>query len=413
MNEVNQKAALAKTASSLLALADTQSKNTALLSIANALSISKENILSANQMDVHKASNKLSQTMLDRLSLTSDRIDAMVEGIHQVIQLTDPIGVVLEQFDAAQHLHVSKISVPLGVIAIIYEARPNVTVDTAVLCLKSSNAIILRGSSDALETNKVLVSIMQQALKSINFIENCIQLIEDPARQSALDLMHCNQFIDVLIPRGSAHLIQTVIEEAKVPILITGTGNCHIFVDESADLNMAKQIIINAKTSRPSVCNAMEKLLIHEKIAPVFLKEITELLQSYKVEIRLCDKAHALLPSFQLATEEDWPLEYLDLKIAIKLVAHMDEAIAHIQTYTSHHSEAIITQSKTNSQRFLNEIDAAAVYVNASTRFTDGFEFGFGAELGISTQKLHARGPIGLKELCSYKYCIIGEGQIR
>jgi len=413
MNEVNQKAQEAKIAASKLALVDSNSKNTALLSIASALSNNKESILKANQSDVLKAKNKLNQTMIDRLTLNSERIDAMVEGIHQVISLNDPIGVILDQFDAAQNLHISKISVPLGLIAIIYEARPNVTVDTAVLCLKSSNAIILRGSSDALETNKILVDIMNKALKSIDFIPNCIQLIEDPSRQSAIDLMHAHQFIDVLIPRGSAQLIQTVIEEAKVPILITGTGNCHVFVDESADLTMAKQIVINAKTSRPSVCNAIEKLLIHEKVAPVFLKDITDELKSYHVDIRLCDNAHALLPEYALATPSDWPLEYLDLKIAIKIVADLDEAIDHIQTYTSHHSEAIITQSKQNSERFLKEIDAAAVYVNASTRFTDGFEFGFGAELGISTQKLHARGPIGLKELCSYKYCIRGIGQIR
>ena len=374
----------------------------------------KKSILEANKKDLEKAvENGTSKAMLDRLSLSEDRILDMANGLKQVKSLNDPIGEVLGMTVRPNGLKIGKQRVPLGVIGIIYEARPNVTSDAAALCLKSGNVTILRGGKEAINSNIAIVNALREGIKLSGLPEDAVQLIEDTSRETSNEMMKLNEFIDVLIPRGGAGLIQAVVQNATVPVIETGTGNCHVYVDEYADLEMAKNIVINAKTSRPSVCNAEEKLLINEKIADKFLPIIVKALHENNVEIRGDKKSRAIIDNLKEATEEDWGKEYLDYVIGIKIVSDIDEAINHINKYGTGHSEAIITKDYNNSQKFLQRVDAAAVYVNASTRFTDGGEFGFGAEIGISTQKLHARGPMGLNELTTTKYIIYGNGQVR
>ena len=374
----------------------------------------KDKILEANQKDVQAALAKgMNPGLVDRLSLNDARIQAMAEGLLQVASLDDPVGEVISMKPRPNGLLIGQKRVPLGVIGMIYEARPNVTADAFGLCFKSGNAVILKGGSDALESNKAIVVQIREGLKSAGLPEDAVQLIESTDREVTRQFMRLNDYLDVLIPRGSAGLIRSVVENSTVPVIETGTGNCHIFVDESADLDMALNIIFNAKTQRIGVCNACESLVVHRAVAEEFLPLLKARLDEKQVEIRADQEACALVDGFVPATEEDWGREYLDYILSLKLVDSIDEAIAHINRYNTKHSEAIITSDYANAQRFLNEIDAAAVYVNASTRFTDGFEFGFGAEIGISTQKLHARGPMGLKELTTTKYIIYGNGQVR
>lgn len=403
-----------KTASNTLANAGSVQKDAALFQIAEALKAQADDVLTANQVDLETARSKgMAKAMLDRLTLTRERIYAMAEGVMQVRALADPIGEVLSMHERPNGLIIGKKRVPLGVIGIIYEARPNVTVDAAVLCLKSSNAVLLRGGSEAIRSNTALVAIMRGALQKVGLPEDCIGLLEDTSRETAAQMMRLNGYIDVLIPRGGAGLIRTVVENATVPIIETGTGNCHIYVDGTCDMDMAASIVINAKVSRPSVCNAAESLLVDEAIADAFLPRMVTELCDNGVEVRGCERTCALCPQAVMATEEDYYTEYNDYIISVKVVRGISEAIEHINTHNTKHSEAIVTTDYGRAQRFLREVDAAAVYVNASTRFTDGFEFGFGAEIGISTQKMHARGPMGLNELTSVKYIIYGNGQIR
>lgn len=389
-------------------------KNEGLKAVAQALLDGKDKILEANQKDVQAALAKgMNPGLVDRLSLNEARIQAMAEGLLQVASLDDPVGEVISMKPRPNGLLIGQKRVPLGVIGMIYEARPNVTADAFGLCFKSGNAVILKGGSDAMESNKAIVVQIREGLKSAGLPEDAVQLIESTDREVTRQFMRLNDYLDVLIPRGSAGLIRSVVENSTVPVIETGTGNCHIFVDESADLDMALNIIFNAKTQRIGVCNACESLVVHRAVAEEFLPLLKARLDEKQVEIRADKEACALVDGFVPATEEDWGREYLDYILSLKLVDSIDEAIAHINRYNTKHSEAIITSDYANAQRFLNEIDAAAVYVNASTRFTDGFEFGFGAEIGISTQKLHARGPMGLKELTTTKYIIYGNGQVR
>ena len=389
-------------------------KNEGLKAVAQALLDGKDKILEANQKDVQAALAKgMNPGLVDRLSLNDARIQAMAEGLLQVASLDDPVGEVISMKPRPNGLLIGQKRVPLGVIGMIYEARPNVTADAFGLCFKSGNAVILKGGSDALESNKAIVVQIREGLKSAGLPEDAVQLIESTDREVTRQFMRLNDYLDVLIPRGSAGLIRSVVENSTVPVIETGTGNCHIFVDESADLDMALNIIFNAKTQRIGVCNACESLVVHRAVAEEFLPLLKTRLDEKQVEIRADQEACALVDGFVPAAEEDWGREYLDYILSLKLVDSIDEAIAHINRYNTKHSEAIITSDYANAQRFLNEIDAAAVYVNASTRFTDGFEFGFGAEIGISTQKLHARGPMGLKELTTTKYIIYGNGQVR
>lgn len=389
-------------------------KNEGLKAVAQALLDGKGKILEANQKDVQAALAKgMNPGLVDRLSLNDARIQAMAEGLLQVASLDDPVGEVISMKPRPNGLLIGQKRVPLGVIGMIYEARPNVTADAFGLCFKSGNAVILKGGSDALESNKAIVVQIREGLKSAGLPEDAVQLIESTDREVTRQFMRLNDYLDVLIPRGSAGLIRSVVENSTVPVIETGTGNCHIFVDESANLDMALNIIFNAKTQRIGVCNACESLVVHRAVAEEFLPLLKARLDEKQVEIRADKEACALVDGFVPAAEEDWGREYLDYILSLKLVDSIDEAIAHINRYNTKHSEAIITSNYANAQRFLNEIDAAAVYVNASTRFTDGFEFGFGAEIGISTQKLHARGPMGLKELTTTKYIIYGNGQVR
>ena len=389
-------------------------KNEGLKAVAQALLDGKDKILEANQKDVQAALAKgMNPGLVDRLSLNDARIQAMAEGLLQVASLDDPVGEVISMKPRPNGLLIGQKRVPLGVIGMIYEARPNVTADAFGLCFKSGNAVILKGGSDALESNKAIVVQIREGLKSAGLPEDAVQLIESTDREVTRQFMWLNDYLDVLIPRGSAGLIRSVVENSTVPVIETGTGNCHIFVDESADLDMALNIIFNAKTQRIGVCNACESLVVHRAVAEELLPLLKARLDEKQVEIRADKEACALVDGFVPAAEEDWGREYLDYILSLKLVDSIDEAIAHINRYNTKHSEAIITSDYANAQRFLNEIDAAAVYVNASTRFTDGFEFGFGAEIGISTQKLHARGPMGLKELTTTKYIIYGNGQVR
>ncbi len=413
-NELLIKGTLAKNASYKLSVTDAEIKDKALLAIADALEANCERILTANQADLDNAEkNGMTKAMLDRLRLTKERISSMAEGVRQVAALPDPIGEIIDEWERPNGLKIAKKRVPMGVIAIIYEARPNVTVDAGALCLKTSNAVVLRGGSEAIHSNVEIMKIMQEAAYANGICEGSLNIIEDTSRETATGLMQLNGYIDMLIPRGGQGLIRAVVQNATVPVVETAAGNCHIYVDEKCDFDMAEKIILNAKVSRPSVCNACETLLIHEKIAKDFLPVIAKALKEHNVEIRACEKCIELLPELGKATEDDWYKEYNDYIIAVRIVKDLDEAIAHINKYNTGHSDAIITDDAAHAEKFLNEIDAAAVYVNASTRFTDGFEFGFGAEIGISTQKMHARGPMGLNELTSVKYVIHGNGQIR
>ncbi|MCX7842059.1 MAG: glutamate-5-semialdehyde dehydrogenase [Clostridia bacterium] len=414
MSELILKGELAKKASYKLSNLSSAAKNEGLKKIAEALVKKEKEIIGANAKDVESARAKgVTGALLDRLTLNSKRIASMSEGLMQIISLPDPVGEVISMWKRPNGLQIGQKRVPLGVIGIIYEARPNVTVDAAGLCIKAGNAVVLRGGSEAINSNKTIVGIIGEALKEAAFPEGAVQLVEDTSRETAVEMMKLNKYIDVLIPRGGAGLIQSVVQNSTIPVIETGVGNCHVYVDRESDLDMAEKIIINAKTSRPGVCNAAETLLVDEAIAQAFIPRALKALSDLKVEIRGCEKTRDLFMGAKVAVEEDWYKEYLDYILAVKVVSGIDEAIEHINKYGSKHSEAIVTTSYSKSQRFLQEIDAAAVYVNASTRFTDGFEFGFGAEIGISTQKLHARGPMGLKELTSIKYIVYGEGQIR
>ena len=414
MSELIIKGRNAKEASYILMNATTTEKNNALEKMAEKLLENSEYIIQENKKDLKTAMDKgTSKAMLDRLSLDKERLEAMADGLRQVVALPDPVGEVTSMWKRPNGLQIGKQKVPIGVIGIIYEARPNVTCDAAGLCIKTGNAVILRGGSEAIKSNMAIVKALTEGIKEAGLPEYSLQLVEDTSREVATEMMKLNDFIDVLIPRGGAGLIQAVVKNATVPVIETGTGNCHVYVDSEADFEMARDIVINAKTSRPAVCNAEEKLLINENIAKEFLPMIAEALREKNVEIRGDEKVMAIVKDAIEATEEDWGKEYLDYIIGIKIVSDIDEAIKHINKYGTGHSEAIVTKSYDNSQKFLQRVDAAAVYVNASTRFTDGCEFGFGAEIGISTQKLHARGPMGLNELTTTKYIIYGNGQIR
>ena len=405
----------AKHAERVLAVAGTAKKNAALEAIAEALYQNQGYILAENEKDLAAAmAAGMKQSLLDRLALSAARMDGIVEGVRQVAALPDPIGQVTEMSTRPNGLIIGKRRVPLGVIGIIYEARPNVTVDAAALCLKSGNAVILRGGKEAFRSNKAFVAVMRDALESVGLPRDCVALVEDTSRESANELMGLTGYLDVLIPRGGAGLIRAVVANAKVPVIETGVGVCHVYVDASADLDMAAQIIYNAKTSRPSVCNAAECLLVHSDVAEDFLPLAKELLDQKQVELRGCPRTAAILGDCVVpAQESDWDTEYGDYILAVKVVDSFDEAVDFINTHGSGHSEAIVTEDYSAAQAFLDQVDAAAVYVNASTRFTDGFEFGLGAEIGISTQKMHARGPMGLTELTSSKYIIYGTGQVR
>ena len=404
----------AKDVSRVLNTLGSREKNMGLEEAARALLDSEEEILTGNREDYERAeAGGMSQGLLDRLKLTPARIQAMADGLLQVAALDDPVGEVLSMKLRPHGLQIGQKRVPLGVIGMIYEARPNVTADAFGLCFKSGNAVILKGGSDALQSNKAIVQALRTGLLRAGLPEESLQLIEDASRDTTKELMRLNRYIDVLIPRGGAGLIKTVVENSTIPVIETGTGNCHVYVDETADLKMALDIVFNSKTQRIGVCNACESLLVHRKIAEEFLPMLKKRLDEKNVEIRGDEGACAIVPDFVPATEEDWGKEYLDYILSLKIVDSVDEAISHINTYNTGHSESIVTSDYFNAQKFLNEVDAAAVYVNASTRFTDGDEFGFGAEIGISTQKLHARGPMGLKELTTTKYIIYGDGQIR
>ena len=390
-----------------------EEKNQALRAVADKLLKEKGTILSENEKDLEAGRKKgMHPGLLDRLALTEDRIKGMAEGLLQIAELPDPIGELMETFERPNGLHIEKRRVPMGVIGIIYESRPNVTADAFGLCFKSGNAVILKGGSDAICSNKAITQVIRDALEECGIVKEAISLIADTDRQVTLAFMKMKQYVDLLIPRGGAGLIRSVVENSTIPVIETGTGNCHIYVDEDADLAKAVPIIINAKTQRIGVCNACESLVIHEKIREAFLPELKKELDEKKVEIRGDEKTREVIDCTP-ATEEDFATEYLDYILSVKTVKSVNEAIEHINRYSTRHSEAIITENSEHAGIFLKEVDAACVYVNASTRFTDGFEFGFGAEIGISTQKLHARGPMGLKELTSYKYEITGNGQIR
>ena len=390
-------------------------KNLALHAIADALEHHTAEILAANKIDMENGlQSELKATFLDRLELNEKRIASMADGARQVASFADPVGRVVEGYSHENGMQITKVTVPLGVIGMIYEARPNVTVDAAVLCLKAGNAVILRGGKEAIHTNRCLADIMRHGLEQVGLPADCIQLVGDISRQSAQEMMNLTGYLDVLIPRGGAGLIQTVVKNARDPVIATGAGNCHIYVDRQADPEMAAKVIFNAKTSRPSVCNACEKILVHKDIAARALPLIQEALAEKQVELRGCDRTREILGDSVLpATEEDWKTEYNDFILGIRVVDSMQEALEHIATYSTGHSEAILTQDYSAAQQFTAQVDSAAVYVNASTRFTDGGEFGLGAEIGISTQKLHARGPMGIAQLTSFKYIVRGNGQIR
>lgn len=412
--ELNEIGKCAKAASRHLAILSTSKKNEALKAVAAALVANSADIIAANEIDVKNAKeNGMSEALLDRLSVNETRVKSMADGILQVADLKDPVGEVLSMTNRPNGLMIGKKRVPLGVIGMIYESRPNVTPDAFCLCFKTGNAVILRGGSDCIHSNLAITKVIRAALKEQGVCENVVQIIESTDRATATALMRLNEYVDVLIPRGGAGLIKSVVENSTVPVIETGTGNCHIYVDASADFEMALNIIDNAKTQRLGVCNAAESLVVHESVAKDFLPMLYKKLTEKAVVMRADERARAICPQMEAATEEDFYKEYLDRLISVKIVDSIDEAIAHINEHNTGHSESIITKDYENSLRFLNEIDAAAVYVNASTRFTDGGEFGFGAEIGISTQKLHARGPLGLEELTTTKYIIFGNGQIR
>ncbi len=413
-NYLIEKGKRAKEAAAKLSLLQSDIKNKALCAIADNLVGNAAYIVDENKKDLDRAvENNIPTAMLDRLLLNTQRIEQMAEGIRHIAALPDPVGEVAEMVKRPNGLLIGKTRVPLGVIGIIYESRPNVTADAAALCIKAGNAVILRGGSEAINSNIAIVNVMCQAGENAGLPVGTIGLIDDTSRETVSKFMKLNDYIDVLIPRGGAGLIKAVIENATIPVIETGTGNCHVYTEQSADLQMAKNITVNAKVSRPSVCNAAETLLVDRAVAKEFLPDVLTELISKGVEIRGCPETLEIFPSAKSATDDDWATEYNDYILAVKVVDNIDHAIAHIAKYGTKHSEAIITTNYNMSQKFLAEVDAAAVYVNASTRFTDGFEFGFGAEIGISTQKLHARGPMGLKELTTIKYIIYGNGQIR
>lgn len=404
----------AKEAEIVLRNLDTAKKNQVLEAVADSLVADSKALLTANAIDVENGrKNQMPEGLVDRLMLTEARIASMAEGLRQVAALEDPIGEVTGMKKRPNGLLIGQKRVPLGVIGIIYEARPNVTADAFALCFKTGNVVILKGGSDAIHSNTAIVDCIRRTLDENGITKDAIQLISDTSRETAGEFMKMNEYVDVLIPRGGKGLIKAVVNNSTIPVIETGTGNCHIYVDESADLQMAADIVMNAKTQRVGVCNACESLLVHEKVKDAFLPVLAERLRTKNVEMRADEEAKALIPDAVTATEEDWGTEYLDYILSLKIVDSVEEAIEHINKYNTGHSESIITSDYFNAQKFLDEVDAAAVYVNASTRFTDGEEFGFGAEIGISTQKLHARGPMGLKELTTTKYIIYGDGQIR
>ncbi|KUK40892.1 MAG: Gamma-glutamyl phosphate reductase [Clostridia bacterium 62_21] len=408
------KAARAREAARRLAYLPTNVKNEALLAMARSLEERTPFILEANAQDVEAGRAKgLSRALIDRLLLTEARIAEMAEGLRMVAGLPDPVGEITSMWTRPNGLLVGRMRVPLGVIGIIYEARPNVTVDAAGLCLKAGNAVVLRGGSEAINSNQAITRVIAKAATAAGVPEGAIEFIDVTDRAAVNVMLRLNDYLDVLIPRGGAGLIRTVVQNATVPVIETGVGNCHVYVDKDADLAMAEAIIINAKCQRPGVCNAAETLLVHQDVAEAFLPSAAEKLRERGVVIRGCPRTQELVPWAEPATEDDWAAEYLDLILAVRVVAGLDEALDHIYRYGTKHSEAIVTNSYTTARRFINEVDAAAVYVNASTRFTDGGQFGFGAEIGISTQKLHARGPMGLKELTTTKFIVFGEGQVR
>lgn len=414
-SEVRSKAKSAHEASMHLANAATAVKNAALSYIADELESQRQTIIAANQKDIANAKAKgMSEAMLDRLALTESRIADIAKGVRQVIELPDPVGVELDAWTRPNGLRIQKVTVPLGVIAMIYESRPNVTVDAAALCIKSGNACVLRGGSESIRSNMALAAVIKAGLQKAGLSPDLVQLLENTDRTLVKELLTLRQYIDLAIPRGGAGLIQMVVQTATVPCIETGSGICHIYVDKDADLDMAVRIIENAKVSRPSTCNAMETLLVHQDIRRALLEKLVPVMQRDAVELRGDTKARILHENIiQEATAADWETEYNALIMSIRTVSSVEEAIAHIRRYSTHHSEAIVTENAKTAEKFLQEVDSAAVYVNASTRFTDGFEFGFGAEIGISTQKLHVRGPMGLSALVSYKYIIHGQGQIR
>jgi len=414
MTEMQKMGQKAKLASRILAVAGKQ-KKTALLAIADALVSNKSRIIAQNDIDIKNGrENGLTQSLLDRLKLTDERIEGMAQGVRKVADFDDPVGQVITGRVAQNGMEIKKIRVPMGVIGIIFEARPNVTSDAAALCLMAGNAVILRGGKEAINSNTVIADIMRDAIEAVGLPADCIQLVKDTTRQSSVELMCLSEYLDVLIPRGGAGLIKAVVENSKVPVIETGVGNCHAVIDKDADLEMAVNIINNGKTQRPSVCNALETVLVHKAVAKEVLPRLKEKLDEHNVEIHGCSKTKEILGNFVIdAQEYDWENEYLDYKIAIKVVDTLDDAIEHIRKYSTGHSEVIVTNNYEAQRKFTSQVDSAAVYVNASTRFTDGGEFGMGAEIGISTQKLHARGPMGLTELTSMKYIISGDGQIR
>lgn len=389
-------------------------KDRALHAMADALEANAARILEANAIDVDQAKARgTTGALIDRLTLNQQRVRDMAEGLRQVSALPDPVGEVIRGWQRPNRLRVSKVRVPLGVVGIIYEARPNVTVDAAGLCLKAGNAVVLRGGSEAIRSNTAIAQVISDAAQAAGLPNGAINLIESTDRSAAVEMMQQHGLIDVLIPRGGAGLIRSVIENATIPVIETGTGNCHLYISASADLDMAESILVNAKTQRPGVCNAVETLLVHEAAAETFLPRAAKVLTDHGVQLRGCERARALVPEMEAATEEDWATEYLDMVLAVRVVPSFEAAVDHIAEYGSGHSEAIVTDDYREAERFAQYVDAAAVYVNASTRFTDGGQFGFGAEIGISTQKLHARGPMGLEELTTVKYVVHGEGQIR
>jgi glutamate-5-semialdehyde dehydrogenase len=413
MEYIETLGANAKTAEPAISVMGTNEKNRVLSEISSLLRSHVTEIIGANKLDIETArANGMSEAMIDRLTLTEQRIGGMADGVDKVISLPDPVGAVIGGSDLPNGLHVIKKRVPIGTIGIIFESRPNVTVDAATLCFKAGNTVILRGGSDAINSNKALVGLMRTALRNCGVNENAVQLVEDTSRAVANAMMKLNKYIDLLIPRGGGGLIHAVIENATIPVIQTGEGNCHVYVDESADIDMAVNIINNAKTQRPSVCNAIENILVHEKAAPELFRKLDMLWQG-RVAIRGDEETAKLVKVEKIADDTDYATEFLDYRLSSKVVKSLDEAIEHINRFGTKHSECIVTQSLRSAEIFQQRIDAAAVYVNASTRFTDGFEFGLGAEIGISTQKLHARGPMGLEALTTYKYLINGNGQIR
>ena len=415
MSYIDELGVKALNAKKQIMTASTGEKNKILDAIAAKLREKADAIISVNEEEVKRAAERgTSGPMLDRLKLNADRIEGMASACEELKGLEDPVGEVVSGSKRPNGMKITKVRVPMGVIGIIFESRPNVTVDAATLCIKSGNATILRGGSEAIETNKVLMELMREAVEGCGFNPDIVQLVTETSHETSAELMKANKYLDLLIPRGGSRLINAVVQNATVPVIETGTGNCHIYVDETADIDMAIAITNNGKTQRPGVCNALETCLVNEKIAPEFLPKLKAVLDEHNVEIRGCEKTKEILgDSVVFATEEDWGTEFLDYIISIKVVADVGEAIEHVSKYSTGHSECIVTKDFNNARKFQNEIDSACVYVNCSTRFTDGGEFGLGAEIGISTQKLHARGPMGLKELTTYKFLIEGEGQIR